>query len=168
MPSADDDIVIECSPYGDSETEILNLKTASYEIKSMPNIFDYEKSLSGFIGIVISMSVILVFYIISRIIKGSSNVNMSNITNKFLYLSYFILLIIGTIVNIPQDNPNDLIPLYVIFGIVIIFIIIIRAQRFNTYAGGINAIMPGFIVNKPRRIPYNIGLFLFYLDLFTW
>ena len=55
---ADNDIVIECSPYGDSETEIMNLKNPSYEIISMPDIFEYEKSMSIFIYVVSALGLL--------------------------------------------------------------------------------------------------------------
>jgi len=58
------DIVIECSPYGDRETEIINLKNPSYEIISMPNIFDYETHLDFFIMFVfVSAFTILIGFI---------------------------------------------------------------------------------------------------------
>ena len=52
MASAqDNNIVIECSPYGDSETEIVNLKTPSFELIPMGNILDFGNSISFFIAI---------------------------------------------------------------------------------------------------------------------
>lgn len=64
---ADNNIVIECSPYGDSETEIMNLKNPSYEIISMPDIFEYEKSVSIFIYVISALGLLGFFYVVSKL-----------------------------------------------------------------------------------------------------
>ena len=75
---ADNDIVIECSPYGDSETEIMNLKNPSYEIISMPDIFEYEKSMSIFIYVVSALGLLGFFYVVSKL-----EPNISGLKSKF-------------------------------------------------------------------------------------
>jgi len=71
MASArDNDIVIECSPYSDSETEIKNLKSMSYElIPTIGDIFTTDNSVSNFVLIFSIAGALLVLfpkYYISR------------------------------------------------------------------------------------------------------
>jgi len=64
MASArDNDIVIECSPYSDSETEIKNLKSMSYElIPTIGDIFTTDNSVSNFVLIFSIAGALLVLF----------------------------------------------------------------------------------------------------------
>jgi hypothetical protein len=85
MASArDNDIVIECSPYSDSETEIKNLKTMSYElIPTIGDIFTTSDSVSNFVlALLIAGGLIVLFlnrtYLFSKlqdITKSTKNPN---------------------------------------------------------------------------------------------
>lgn len=157
---ADNDIVIECSPYGDSETEIVNLKNPSYEIISMPDLFEYEKSLSIFIYVVSALGLLGFFYLISKIIlsnklsrpklpgvklPGVKVGNLSSVSNMLssmdqddlnAYIYYFLLFLlffVGIFTSIPQEDVN-LIPIYILFGIVILILSYVQySSQGNTY-----------------------------------
>lgn len=147
---SDNNIVIECSPYGDSETEILNLKSPSYEIISMPNVFDYENTLNLFILFTSGFFLLLLGYLILKIAVNRDR--LKDLTPKFLYLLYFILFIVGSMISSP--NNGDLTPLYTTFGVVVVVIIVIN------YENALNAVFPG-MTNDPDKRGQNFGFFLF-------
>lgn len=66
MASArDNDIVIECSPYSDSETEIRNLKSMSYElIPTIDDIFTTSETVSNFVLTFWIAEVLLVLFLL--------------------------------------------------------------------------------------------------------
>lgn len=153
---ADNNIVIECSPYGDSNTEILNLKSPSYEIISMPNIFDYENTLNIFISTVFGIALLLLGYLTFKI--GGDPNRLQNLTPKFLYLLYFILFIVGTMISSPNDG--DLTSLYATVGVVVVILIFIRYRNSDDLFQRLNAIFPGMTISEDK-IGVNFGFFIF-------
>ena len=142
---ANKDIVIECSPYGDTETEIVNLKTPSYEIISMPDLFEYEKSLSIFIYVVSALGLLGFFYLMTKTdlskfkevklsSRGLKDTKLPSMTNMFSsissndfssYIYYFLLFLlffIGIFVSVPQEEDSNLIPVYILFVIVVLIL----------------------------------------------
>ena len=71
MASArDNDIVIECSPYSDSETEIKNLKSMSYElIPTIGDIFTTDDSVSNFVLAGALLALFPLLYIVKQVLK---------------------------------------------------------------------------------------------------
>jgi len=155
----DNNIVIECSPYGDSEIEILNLKSPSYEIISMPNIFDYEKSLNIFITITIALLGLTIIFLFLKIVVNPSKFVKSDSCKMFLYLLYFILFIVGAMISGPQDS-EDLTILYATFGVVVVLVIGIRLLQVNNIFEIPNVIFPGpgMITNANMNIVYFVFL----------
>ena len=170
MASAqDNNIVIECSPYGDSETEIVNLKTPSFELIPMGNILDFGNSIKYFIGSSLLIGAIsILFLIITRILSYVED-NKSSVQDTLIKSSlnglYLILFIVGWILFFPQSGNNDFITfVYSIFGIAMVFTFILRiAQKYNESAQNklidvvVNVVFPGFMIHKSG---YNIFVFL--------
>ena len=157
---SENNIVIECSPYGDSEIEILNLKSPSYEIISMPNIFDYEKSLNIFITVAIALLGLAVTFLFLKIIGNPNEFTNSDSGKMFLYLLYIILFIVGAMmISAPQDG-GDLTPLYVTFGVVVAILIVIRLVNSDHLFQISNAIFPGMTIAEEKKW-VNIGFFTF-------
>jgi protein-S-isoprenylcysteine O-methyltransferase Ste14 len=154
---SENNIVIECSPYGDSEIEILNLKSPSYEIISMPNIFDYEKSLNIFITVAIALLGLAVTFLFLKIIGNPNEFTNSDSGKMFLYLLYVILFIVGAMISAPQYG-GDLTPLYVTFGVVVAILIVIRRSLNSDQLS--NAIFPGMTIAEEKKM-VNIGFFTF-------
>jgi hypothetical protein len=124
-------LVIECSPFNDSETEIHNLKSPSYEIMSMPDIFDYEKSLSVFLLVVgILGSTFLGGSILITIINNPKT--LKSFPSIYLhYLLYFALLVIGFFASTPLDDDETYNNVYIAFGVVILIIGGVRIHEMN-------------------------------------
>lgn len=170
MTSAgDNNIVIECSPYGDSETEIVNLKSPSYELISMPNIFDYENSISVFISVITLIGIFLIIFIVMKVIKSSKRPDKYSVMKIFLGIFYLIFFGIGIIFSIPQINDGDITPYYIIFPFICLFTFFIRwfvlqykpGERDKLKGEMVNAFLPGFM---RHHIPSNIFcFFLFFL-----
>lgn len=170
MASAqDNNIVIECSPYGDSETEIVNLKTPSFELIPMGNILDFGNSINIFIGLSLLIGAILILLLIITRILSYVEDNESSVKDTLMKLSlnglYLTLFVVGLILFFPQSETNDFITaVYVIFGIAMVFTLILRiAQKYNKSAQDkvidelVNVVFPGFIIHK---LKYNIFVFL--------
>lgn len=95
---SDNDIVIECSPFADSEIDVINLKPPSYEIQSMPNLFDDEESLTIFISTI--MGVFILVFITFMYMCYINYINNKGrgffgLLVPFLYLSYLGLFVGG-------------------------------------------------------------------------
>ena len=126
MASAqDNDIVIECSPYSDSETEIKNLKSMSYElIPTIGDIFTTSETVSNF---VLTFSIaggllalfLLILYIANYAKQPSDGVLMTTSLNVL----YFVLFIIGFIISNSESNEKILTPVYIAFGVSILLVI---------------------------------------------
>ena len=171
MASArDNNIVIECSPYGDSETEIVNLKTPSFELIPMGKILDFGNSINIFIGLSLLIGAILILLlIITRIQSYVNNNKPSDVQDTLMKSSlnglYLTLFVVGLILFFPQSETNDFITaVYVISGIAMVFALILRiAKKYNESDEDklidelVNVVFPGFMINKWK---YNIFVFL--------
>lgn len=125
----DNDIVIECSPYGDSETEIMNLKNPSYEIISMPDIFEYEKSLSVFIYVVSALGLVGLFVFLIFRMKSNTTYSKDDIKNIAPYIYYpllFVLFFIGIFAAIPYKEEQNFRAIIISFFIIIIILALIE------------------------------------------
>lgn len=122
MASAEDkDIVIECSPYSDTNVEIKNLKSPSYEIISTPDIFEYGEPINIFLQIIF---VIFMFGFLAFIFKAINSILSNSIfpldnVIKALYVMLAILGIICLFIEITDSN----IPYYILAIIIIILLI---------------------------------------------
>ncbi len=133
MASArDNDIVIECSPYSDSETEIKNLKSMSYElIPTIGDIFTTSDSVSNFVftfslagGLLVTF--LLILYVTNNIKQSSDGELMTTSLNVL----YFVLFIIGIIIS-NSNSENDekmLTPVYIAFSVSILLVIVINIK----------------------------------------
>jgi hypothetical protein len=170
MASAqDNNIVIECSPYGDSETEIVNLKTPSFELIPMGNILDFGNSINIFIGLSYLIGAILILLLIITRILSYVKDNEPSVQDTLMKSSlnglYLTLFVVGLILFFPQSETNDFITVvYVIFGIAMVFALILRiAQKYNEPDSNklinelVNVVFPGFMIHKRD---YNIIVFL--------
>tara|TARA_Y100000992_G_C21100043_1_gene412182 strand:- start:7 stop:723 length:717 start_codon:yes stop_codon:yes gene_type:complete len=173
MASArDNDIVIECSPYGDSETEIVNLKSPSYEIISPIDFFQFGNSVDTFVSIFL-LSGIFLFMIMGAgvIMKLKKTLSYYDLIVKVLNLLYFILFVIGFIVSIPQNQESVLTSEYITFGVVMFLILIIKitelitSKKFN-FSKIANTVFPGLTeINTRTNIFYFVFLFGFLYTL---
>lgn len=175
MASAqDNNIVIECSPYGDSETEIVNLKTPSFELIPMGNILDFGNSINIFIGLSFLIGLCLFFlFIVIRIrsyVKDNDSSFQDKLTKSSLNGAYLVLFIIGLFLFFTQSGKNDFITIvYAIFGSLMVFALILRfAQKYNEQDSNklinevVNVFLPGFMIHEWT---YNIAVFVFFLIL---
>lgn len=166
--------IIECQPYGDSETEIVNLKPPSYEIISMPNIFDYENTVSDFVT---AMMVIAGLGVMALIGMSINKLDVQKITNrrfdigqKILNLFYIALFLVGLFVSFPQATSVDLFPWYIVFGVAMLFIGILRvalasiANSDNSVSilpyVALNTLFPG---TKLEQEYYKVNVFVFFV-----
>ena len=133
MASArDNDIVIECSPYSDSETEIKNLKSMSYElIPTIGDIFTTSETVNNFVltfslagGLLVLFPLILY---IANYAKQSSDGWRRMITPS-LNVLYFVLFIIGFIVSNSENDEKMLTPVYIAFGVTIFLVFAINIK----------------------------------------
>jgi len=166
--------IIECQPYGDSETEIVNLKPPSYEIISMPNIFDYESTVRDFVT---AMMVIAGLGVMALIGMFINKLDVQEITDsrfyigqKILYLFYIALCLVGLFVSLPQATSVDLFPWYIVFGVAMLFIGILRmglASITNSDNSvnilpyvALNTLLPG---TKVEPEYYKVNVFVFFV-----
>lgn len=171
MASAqDNDIVIECSPYSDSETEIRNLKSMSYElIPTIGDIFTTSETVSNFVltfsiagGLLVAF--LLILYIKNIIKQPSDGVWMTTSLNVL----YFVLFIIGFIISNSENDKKMLTTVYIAFGVTMFFVIGITGitlydkhkKNVNDKMDGIaiaNLIFPGLVQTS---YAVNNGLFV--------
>ena len=168
MASArDNDIVIECSPYSDSETEIRNLKSMSYElIPTIGDIFTTSDSVSNFVltfslagGLLVAF--LLILYIANNMKQPSDGVLMTTSLNVL----YFVLFIIGFIISNSENDEKILTTVYIAFGVMSLVIFITsydilydkhKNDKIN-YIALTNLIFPPvFVYDKHFK---NIGFF---------
>lgn len=122
MASAEDkDIVIECSPYSDTNVEIKNLKSPSYEIISMPDIFEYGEPINIFLQIIF---VIFMFGFLAFIFKAVNSILSNSIfpLDNVIKALYVMLAILGIICLFIEISDSD-IPYYILAIIIIILLI---------------------------------------------
>ena len=165
MASAEDkDIVIECSPYSDTNVEIKNLKSPSYEIISTPDIFDYKNSISVFINVISLIGIFLIIFIVVKVMKSSKRLPVYSIMEILLGIFYLIFFYVGYIFTIPNDG--DITSYYILFPIICLFTFFIRFvlqyktsyDDLNKLKGEMaNAFLPGFMKD---HIPSNIACFV--------
>lgn len=154
MASArDNNIVIECSPYGDSETEIVNLKTPSFELIPMGNILDFGNSIDIIITLSSIFVVVLVFLFIgSKINNYSGTFYMKDIINPFLKVTYLVLFIIGLVLlSTKSSDSGYLSSVYIVFGVAFIIAFILRViKSYDQINTGlvVNVLLPGFIIKQ--------------------
>lgn len=158
MASArDNDIVIECSPYGDSETEIKNLKSMSYElIPTIDDIFTTGDSVSNFVFTFSLAGALLVLFplilYIANYAKQSSD-DWRKMMTTSLNVLYFVLFIIGFIVSNSENNEEMSTLVYIAFGVTILLAFVISTikemygQDNKTIDGKViaNLIFPGLV-----------------------
>ena len=171
MASArDNDIVIECSPYSDSETEIRNLKSMSYElIPTIGDIFTTGNSVSNFlITFYFAGGLLVLFLLILYFVNNMKQPSDGGLITTSLNMLYFVLFIIGFIIGISENNEKMLRPVYIAFGVTMFFVIGIniknlnerRISNGNATIDGIaiaNLIFPGLVQTS---YVVNIGLFV--------
>jgi len=176
MASArDNDIVIECSPYSDSETEIRNLKSMSYElIPTIGDIFATSETVSNFVltfsiagGLLAAF--LLILYITNIIKQPSDGVWMTTSLNVL----YFVLFIIGFIISNSENAEKILTPVYIAFGVSILLVIGItlydkHKKNGNDKIDGIaiaNLIFPGLVQTSYalNNVLFVAGFILLYL-----
>jgi len=177
MASArDNDIVIECSPYSDSETEIKNLKSMSYElIPTIGDIFTTSETVNNFVltfslagGLLVLFPLILY---IANYAKQSSDGWRRMITPS-LNVLYFVLFIIGFIVSNSENDEKMLTPVYIAFGVTIFLVFAINNikemydQDNKTIDGKAiaNLIFPGLVKDHYARnfICFVVGIGLIF------
>lgn len=158
MASArDNDIVIECSPYSDSETEIKNLKSMSYElIPTIYDIFTTGDSVSSFVSTFLLAGGLLVLFplilYIAKYAKPSSDGWRWMITPS-LNVLYSVLFIIGFIISNSENDEKMLTPVYIAFSVSIFLVFAINiikmyTQDNTTIDGYANLIFPGLEKNN--------------------
>lgn len=171
MASAqDNNIVIECSPYGDSETEIVNLKTPSFELIPMGNILDFGNSINIIIALCsIFGACLILLFIITRIHSYVNVIEPSakDLIKPILNGSYLVLFIIGLILLFTQSVDAEYLTfVYIIFGIAFIFALLLRVVQpsSNELTNElVNVFLPGFMIHNSG---YNIPVFLVVFVIF--
>lgn len=163
------DIVIECSPYADTENEVFKLNT-SYNIRSVGNLFTSSSDFDIFIAVLtsifslIALSTVAIGIYKLRAILNDQLSNTEFITNLFAFPAYVILFLVGIFALRTDLTAVDLTPWLVISLPIAWFVICVTSvmkfkvsENVDTKNAIFNAFFPGLNVVSMSQ---NITMFL--------